>query len=136
MTSQIDLHMTSKTKVFYIEDEPDIREIVCMALELADDIVSESIGSGHEALQRVQEFKPDVILLDVMMPEMDGPTTLQELRKIPATADTPVVFTTAKVQRTEVDRLMSLGAIAVIPKPFDPLTLAEQVKDILQRHHG
>lgn len=122
-------------KVLYVEDEPDIREIVCMALELGNDIQAESVESGQRALERVQGFQPDMILLDVMMPEMDGPTTLYEIRKLPQFVNTPVVFTTAKVQRSEVERLLALGAIEVIPKPFDPLNLADVVKDIWRRHH-
>ncbi len=127
--------MTAPLKVLYVEDEPDIREIVCMSLELGGDIYPEAVSSGREALARVEHLRPDMILLDVMMPEMDGPTTLGEFRKLTATANVPVVFTTAKVQRSEVERLLSLGAIAVIPKPFDPLTLADRVKEIWRAHH-
>jgi CheY-like chemotaxis protein len=85
------------------------------------------------ALAKVDDFAPDLILLDVMMPGMDGPATLAQLRKRPVSADTPVIFMTAKVQREEIDRFLALGAVAVIPKPFDPLTLADEVEAIWQR---
>ena len=120
-------------KILYVEDEPDIREVACMALELSDELIVEACDSGADAIAKVDAFAPDLILLDVMMPGMDGPATLAELRKRPIAALTPVVFMTAKVQREEIDRFLALGAVAVIPKPFDPLTLADQVQAILQR---
>ena len=90
----------------------------------------ETAVSGKEALTKVRSFAPDVILLDVMMPEMDGPATLQALRSSPATAAIPVIFMTAKVQAHEVDRYKVLGALGVISKPFDPMTLADVVRSI------
>ena len=119
--------------MLYVEDEPDIREVACMALELAGDLVVEPCESGAAALAKVDDFHPDLILLDVMMPGMDGPATLAQLRRHAVSAKTPVIFMTAKVQREEIDRFLALGAVAVIPKPFDPLTLADEIQAIWAR---
>ena len=86
-------------------------------------------SSGAEALEKAAEFGPDLLLLDVMMPGMDGPTTLTELRKIPQLASTPVMFMTAKVQPQEVEYLKSLNVADVIAKPFDPMALANSIHD-------
>lgn len=122
-------------RILYVEDEPDIQAVARLALENLGGFIVEVCSSGKEALNKVDSFKPDLILLDVMMPGMDGPTTLGELRKLPACVATPVVFMTAKVQPQEVAQYMSLGAINVIPKPFDPMTLADTVRDIWERRH-
>ncbi|MDO9141845.1 MAG: response regulator, partial [Methylobacter sp.] len=87
-------------------------------------------SSGQQALDTVGDFAPDLILLDVMMPGMDGPATLQKLRANPPTASIPVIFLTAKVQPNEVAQYQALGALNVIAKPFDPMTLAAQVQKI------
>ena len=121
-------------KLLYVEDEADIREVAEFALEDEGfDIIF--CESGEQALEKASDFKPEVILLDVMMPGMDGPTTLKELRKIPAMTDTPVIFLTAKVQPDEVQGYIDLGAVDVIPKPFDPVTLADQIHAILDRNN-
>jgi DNA-binding response OmpR family regulator len=117
-------------RILHVEDEPDIQEVARLALEMVGGFTVLSCDSGRKALSAAAEFRPDLILLDVMMPGMDGPTTLAELRKAPATAATPVVFMTAKVQTHEVARLKELGAADVIEKPFDPMTLAERVNAI------
>ncbi|HQV22068.1 MAG TPA: response regulator [Agitococcus sp.] len=114
-------------KVLYVDDEPDIRTIVEFALEDEEGLTIQLCASGAEALTRVESYQPDIILLDVMMPSMDGPTTLQHLRTKPCCVNMPVVFVTAKVQPHEVAHFKQLGAVAVIAKPFDPMTLAEQV---------
>jgi CheY-like chemotaxis protein len=88
-------------------------------------------ASGREGLQRAADEAPDAILLDVMMPGMDGPTTLSALRATPATAAIPVVFLTAKAMPSEIERLRGLGAEGVLTKPFDPLTLAGQLRSTL-----
>mgnify|MGYP000890552849 CR=1 FL=1 len=120
-------------KVLYVDDETDIRTIVEFALEDEEGLTIQLCASGAEALVRVESYQPDIILLDVMMPSMDGPTTLQHLRNKPCCANTPVVFVTAKVQPHEVAHFKELGAVAVIAKPFDPMTLAEQVWQIWRR---
>ncbi len=127
--------MTTKTleKVLYIEDEVDIQTIARLALESIGGLVVETCSSGREGLDRAAGFSPDLILLDVMMPDMDGPATLRALRQLPGMADVPVVFMTAKVQPQEVAGYRALGALDVIAKPFDPMTLAEQVREIWAR---
>jgi two-component system, OmpR family, response regulator len=117
-------------RILCVEDEPDIRTISQLALEVAGGFEVSACASGREALERAPAFKPDLILLDVMMPGMDGPTTLQELRRRPAFATTPVVFMTAKVQPQEVARYHELGAVDVIVKPFDPMALSDRLRQI------
>ena len=120
-------------KVLHVEDEPDIQEVAKMALEAVGGLTVEQAGSGREALAKAAAFAPDVILLDVMMPGMDGPSTLAELRRCPATASIPVIFMTAKVQNQEVERYKQLGALDVIAKPFDPMTLSDSIREIWSR---
>ena len=120
-------------KLLYVEDEADIREIAEFSLEDEGfDIVF--CESGEQAIEKAGDFQPDVILLDVMMPGMDGPTTLQNLRKLPGMEATPIIFLTAKVQPNEIQDFIALGAVDVIPKPFDPMALANQIRDILKRN--
>ncbi len=123
-------------RILYVDDESDIQEIVAMALELIGDVEIKTCGSGREALALVDSFAPDIILLDVMMPEMDGPTTLEALKRHPRFAGTPVVFVTAKAHAREVERFRELGAADVIAKPLDPMKLGDQVKRIWAASHG
>jgi CheY-like chemotaxis protein len=116
-------------KILYVEDEADIREIAAFALE-DEGFEIEFCESGERALDTAKTFHPDMILLDVMMPGMDGPTTLENLRKLPGLESTPVIFLTAKVQPREVQQLFELGAVEVIAKPFDPMKLADQIRTI------
>jgi CheY-like chemotaxis protein len=116
--------------ILYVEDEPDIQAVARLALEHLGGFSVIVCSSGSEALSKIATYTPDLILLDVMMPGMDGPTTLAKFRKTAACATTPVVFMTAKVQPQEVAHYLSLGAIDVIPKPFDPMTLADKVRSI------
>lgn len=118
-------------KVLHVDDEPDIREVAAMSLGIDPDLELRSVASGAEALSVLADWRPDVILLDVMMPELDGPGTLERLRQIPGHEATPVIFMTARAQASEQTRFLSLGAIAVIVKPFDPMTLGRQVRDHL-----
>jgi CheY-like chemotaxis protein/HPt (histidine-containing phosphotransfer) domain-containing protein len=115
-------------RVLHVDDEPDIREIVELSLGLDHDLSVHSCASGGEALRAASDWPPDLILLDVMMPGMDGPATLARLRGAPQTADIPVVFMTARAQTRELEHFRSLGAAGVIAKPFDPLTLAGIVR--------
>ncbi len=119
-------------KVLYVEDDADIRAIAELALQDVGGFSAKLCSSGAEAVEVAPGFQPDLILLDVMMPEMDGPETLKALRKIEATQTTPVIFMTARIQRTEIDEYLSLGALGVIPKPFDPMTLADEIRRIYQ----
>ncbi len=115
-------------EVLYVEDDPDIRVVARMALETLGGLRVCSCASGTEALAALDRCHPDAVLLDVMMPDLDGPATLALLRQHPAGRDLPVIFMTAKAQAHEVHHYRSLGAIGVITKPFDPWTLAEQVR--------
>jgi CheY-like chemotaxis protein len=107
-----------------------------IALEAVGGFTLKTCSSGAEALRQAGVFNPDLILLDVMMPDMDGPTTLGELRKLPELANTPAMFMTAKVQPQEIEYFKSLGAIDVVPKPFDPMTLSEQIRKIWSAHQS
>ncbi len=123
--------MTGKLKkILYVEDDADIREVAKIALEAVGGFTVKICSSGRQALAEAPGFDPDFILLDVMMPGMDGPTTLDELRKLPGLEEKPVVFMTAKVMHSEIGVYKELGAVDVIPKPFDPMTLAERINGI------
>ncbi len=113
--------------ILYVDDEADIREIVRIALGIAKGLNVQICESGERALALMLELKPDLLLLDVMMSGMDGPTTVKRMRGTPALAKIPVIFMTAKAMPDEVARFREIGAIGVIGKPFNPMTLAEQV---------
>lgn len=113
--------------ILYVDDEPDIREVVQMSLSLVDGLDVQTCESGERALEVVLRWRPDLLLLDVMMPGMDGPSTLQELRTMAGFETLPVIFITAKAMPQEVARFRELGAVAVIAKPFDPIKLGHQV---------
>jgi len=119
-------------RILHVDDEADIREVIEISLGLDPDFVVRSCESGAEGLTVAAQWNPDLILLDVMMPVMDGPATLLALRENSKTANVPVIFMTARAQPRELDRFRSLGAVGVIAKPFDPMTLAASVRDYLQ----
>ncbi len=127
--------MSVLNKILYVEDEPDIQAVACIALADVGGFILEVCSSGQEALAKAADFKPDLLLLDVMMPTMDGPSTLEALRKLPETQTTPAIFMTAKVQTHEVAHFKAIGAIDVVAKPFDPMSLAQTLRDIWQTHH-
>ena len=118
-------------KILIIDDEDDIREVAALSLESVAGWDVAMASSGAQGLLRAAEYQPDAILLDVMMPGMDGPTTFRELRKNPVTAKIPVLLLTAKVQATDQRRFADLGVEAVLFKPFDPLTLSTQISTVL-----
>jgi len=117
-------------RILLVEDEPDIQAVARVALEAVGGFTVEMCNSGREALDRVLDCKPDLILMDVMMPGLDGPSTLKQLRAAPETAAYPVIFMTAKVQSHEVARYKEIGGLGVIAKPFDPMTLADSVRSL------
>jgi two-component system, OmpR family, response regulator len=123
----------SSLQVLYVDDEPDIREIAAIALGLDPGISVRLAESGAQALAVVgaEGWSPDVILLDVMMPGMDGPAVMKALRAQPRSAPIPIVFITARTQSNDRMRLLQLGAIGVIGKPFDPMTLAKELRAVL-----
>lgn len=114
-------------RILYAEDEGDIRVIAQIALEDIGGFTVEYCANGRKTLEAAEHFIPDLLLLDVMMPEMDGPTVLRELRKIGAFSSIPAIFMTAKIQSKEIEEYKALGAIEVIAKPFDPMTLAQSL---------
>jgi len=116
--------------VILAEDDPDIQLVARLSLKRAGFTVR-VVGNGKEALEAIREEKPDVVLLDWMMPELDGPETCRQLKSDPATTAIPVIFLTAKSQESEIQRGLSLGAAGYVTKPFDALTLGQQVKNIV-----
>jgi CheY-like chemotaxis protein len=118
-------------KILIIDDEEDIREVAALSLETVAGWTVVTANSGSQGLARAVEHQPDAILLDVMMPGMDGPSTFRELRKNPLTASIPVLLLTAKVQASDQRRFADLGVQAILFKPFDPLTLAQQISNVL-----
>lgn len=119
-------------KILMVEDESDIQHIARVALEMVGGLQVEMCNGGEEALAKADAFGPDLIVLDVMMPVMDGPTTLLRLRELAGLEHTPVVFMTAKAQPEEAASYRALGAAAVISKPFDPMSLADELRTIYQ----
>lgn len=120
-------------KILYAEDEADIRAIAQIALEDVGGFIVKYCENGKEVLEASKTFEPDLILLDVMMPEMNGPNTLMELRKDPRFMKIPAVFMTAKVQANEVDDYQAMGVVDVISKPFDPMILADTLRTIWKK---
>jgi two-component system OmpR family response regulator len=117
-------------KILYVEDDSSIQLVAKLALEALGGYTVGVCSSGQEALDVVSSFSPDLILLDIMMPGMDGPATLEALRKRPECAQIPVVFVTAKAQPREVAHYTSLGAAGLITKPFDPMALPDSVRSV------
>lgn len=118
-------------RVLYVDDEADIREVAAMSLTLDPALDVRTCAAGQEALAVAAAWQPHLILLDVMMPGMDGPETLAQLKAGEQTTAVPVVFITARTQAYEIERFLSLGAIGVIAKPFDPMELAPQARRYL-----
>jgi CheY-like chemotaxis protein len=118
-------------RILIIDDEEDIREVAALSLETVAGWDVMMASSGAQGLARAIEHQPEAILLDVMMPGMDGPTTFRELRKNPVTAHIPVLLLTAKVQASDQRRFADLGVDAVLFKPFDPMTLSTQIAGVL-----
>ena len=125
--------MKKLTRILYAEDEADIQLVASLALETVGGFTLKTCNSGLEATTAIIDFQPQLLLFDVMMPNMDGPTALKKIRELPEYKNTPAIFMTAKVQENEVQTYLDMGAVAVIAKPFDPMTLASQIQEIWQR---
>ena len=121
-------------RILIVEDDPDVRLITRLSLTRIGNMLVTEADSGREAINKVASEKYDVILLDVMMPEMDGPTTLRTMRNLPNGTTTPILFLTAKVLPSEIKRLQALSTYEVITKPFDPLTLGDELQRIVRQH--
>ena len=128
--------MPELSRILHVEDDPSIQAVAKVALEAVGGFRVLSCSCGQDALDQVQGFAPDFILLDVMMPGMDGPQTLAKIAQLVDIGQIPVVFMTAKVQPAEIEQYRGLGAHDVIIKPFDPMQLAAQVRQIWSRVHG
>ncbi|MGO4910073.1 response regulator [Pseudorhodobacter sp. W20_MBD10_FR17] len=115
-------------RLLHVEDDQDIREIAEMALDLFAKFELTQCVDGFDALKTLETFVPDIILLDMMMPNMTGVQLLEKLRLMPHLQDVPVVFMTARVQAAEVKALIDCGAVGVIVKPFDPIALSDQIE--------
>jgi CheY-like chemotaxis protein len=126
--------MPALSRILYVDDDPDLRAIAEISLRDLSGFTVALCGGGEEALRTAPKFAPQIILLDVMMPGMDGVETFKRLRMIPQLMDTPIVFISAKVQSHEVHAYQALGAAGVIPKPFDPLMLGEHALRIWREH--
>ena len=121
--------------VLYADDEEDILSVATLALEMVGGLSVETCCGGREAIEAARRRRPDLIMLDVMMPVMDGPTTMSRLRADASLADIPVILLTARVRGAEVTGYLALGADGVISKPFDPMTLADEVRRVWERVH-
>jgi CheY-like chemotaxis protein len=115
-------------KLLHVEDDADIREITKLSLSLFGEFEVVQCESGADALEQLATFTPDVIVLDMMMPGMTGREVLERMRDIPHLRHTPTLFMTARAQASEMEEMRAAGAVAVISKPFDPMTLGDQIK--------
>lgn len=122
--------MSELSKILHVEDEEDIREVALLALELIGGFEVDQAELGSVALGKIADFNPDLILMDVQMPGLSGPETLVEIRKVAGFENIPAIYMTAKINESQKDSLMGEHEIGVIPKPFDPTTLASQIQDI------
>ncbi len=118
------------TRILYVEDEVILQKVTRLTLEKVGGFQVEIASSGLAALEMVHSFAPDLILLDVMMPDMDGPTTLERLREIPDVRHIPVIFITAKAQPQEIAKFRTMGVVDVLTKPFDPRGLCRDLREI------
>ena len=123
-------------RILSVDDDPDLRKIITMSLQDVGGFVVQACASGKEAIEKAPAFDPQLILLDVMMPGMDGLETLTALRRDPRLAKTAVVFITANVKPGDEARFMDLGAVDIIAKPFDPMHLHERINTIWENYCG
>jgi two-component system, OmpR family, response regulator len=127
--------MTIK-KILLVDDEQDIRQVAAFSLRKIGQFEVSLASSGEEGMQMALAEKPDAIIVDMMMPGMDGMTLFEKLRKNPETQNIPVIFMTAKAQPKEIEEYMARGACGVIAKPFDPMTLPQEIRDIASQLPG
>lgn len=124
------------TKIIVVDDDDDILTIAKCCLQSLKNVEVVYVSSGEAAIREAIQFQPDLILLDVMMPKMDGMATLNAIRQIQAIAHIPIVFFTAKVQKEEIFSYLQVGVIGVIIKPFDPITLGAKLQAIWDKYQG
>lgn len=126
--------MKQLKKIIYAEDEKDIQTIVQMVIDSISNYEIKFCDNGVELLEQYEEYAPDLIMLDVMMPELDGISTFNELKKLDKAKDIPVILITAKAQTHEVEEYLQQGLIGVITKPFDPMTICDTIQNIWEKH--
>lgn len=126
--------MGQLNSILYVEDDLHVRTTARLVLEVIGQYTVRDCGSGREALLAAADFTPDLILLDVLMPELDGLETLAMLRRMPHLADTPAVFVTGLTNKDDIAKYMQAGAIGVIPKPLAPLRLTSQIRALWEQH--
>jgi len=122
--------MTELRKILHAEDDPNIREIAKMSLEMIGGFEVLQCECGEDAVNAAPGFQPDMLLMDVMMPGMDGQEAVKRLRQLEDFRDTPVVFVTAKASTAEISQLREDFEASIITKPFDPITLPDQLREI------
>ncbi|HXZ93287.1 MAG TPA: response regulator [Burkholderiales bacterium] len=121
---------TPLNRICYVEDDEDIQRIVRMSLERVGKMTVEVVGDPAQAIETIKAFKPDLVMLDWMMPGIDGPTLFRMMRETPEVKHLPVVFITAKASSSEMDELRAMGAAGAISKPFSPKDLPDQLRSI------
>jgi two-component system OmpR family response regulator len=121
---------TPLNRICYVEDDEDIQRIVRMTLERVGKMTVEVVGDPTLAIEAMAAFKPDMVMLDWMMPKMDGPTLFRQMKLRPETSSLPVVFITAKAAQSDLNELLALGAVGAISKPFSPKDLPDQLRAI------
>jgi two-component system OmpR family response regulator len=121
---------TPLNRICYVEDDEDIQRIVRMTLERVGNMTVEVVGDPTMAIEAITAFKPDLVMLDWMMPKMDGPTLFRQMKLRPETSSLPVVFITAKASQRDLDELIAIGAVGAISKPFSPKDLPDQLRAI------
>lgn len=126
--------MLELRKIMHVDDEEDILELAQMTLEGVNGFEVATCNGWREAVETAPAFQPDLFLLDVMMPEKTGPETLAELRNLPGFSETPAIYMTAKLDPDTRKKLRQTGVISIIPKPFDPMTLGDQILDAWKRY--
>lgn len=128
--------MKELKKILYAEDEPDVQTIVELTIQTMSDYEIKICNNGKKLLECVEEYEPDLILLDVMMPEMDGPATFKNLQANENTKSIPVIFVTAKAQVHEVEKFKEIGSWGVITKPFAVMSLCDELQKIWEKNNG
>jgi DNA-binding response OmpR family regulator len=126
----------SLQRILIADDEPDILEISRIALETVGGFEVSVCSSGAKLLERLSEFKPDLVIVDVLMPDMTGPEVFEEIRRRPEFDEVPVIYLTGVIQVEELEGLRKTGVADVILKPFDPMTLADRINGVWRGNHG